>query len=147
MWPNWWSIGKLIPDAKPGFKEAMLWAMIDEGYRGGAWIIKHDILCFPCWSEFAPRWICVRRDAQAVAQSLQDFYQPGPERAHFAIKRIPLYEELLDHLVALGGKPIWMADLIQGDLHGLHDAMQYCGLEMNAERVQALIDPTLEHWR
>lgn len=146
-WSDWWSIGRLIPDPKPGFRDKLLWALIDEGYRGGPWLIKHDIICFPVWAECSPIWICVRREAQAIAQSMADFFEPHPEAAHFHIKRIPLYEELLDYLVALGGHSVWMADLIRGEFAGLKEAFAHCGIEMNEEVVRSIVDPELEHFK
>ena len=41
----------------------------DDGYQGGAWLVKHSPLTWRTWRQFSPKWVFVWRDKEEILQS------------------------------------------------------------------------------
>ena len=140
------AVDEVLAKFEVGFKEKMLDAIKQEGYKGGHWLVKHDIIFHPAWGEFKPNWIAVRRDETAIMNSFRRVYRSERRILNNSSAWIsPCARYLEKFIIDYDASAIWYEHLMNGDFSELGAAMQRCGLKMDERLVRAFIDPSLDH--
>lgn len=127
--------------AKPqrGFRGEIEKTILEDGYTGGPWLVKMSCLYWPAWGAFNPKYVCVRRNPESVYQSCTKSRMLVTPKGVREI--IDLHFEEMDRV---GCPSIYTDELIEGDFRSLKEAMAYCGIDMDENRVREFIDP--KHW-
>ena len=145
MWPGFIADG-MMASPKKGFKDKIESAVKEDGYESGPWLMKHSVLYWRAWSEFNPKWVCVRRDKEEIYNSCKRSRMLAPNHSDQHLRDvINLHDEQLD-IVARehNGKNVYTGELIEGNTKSLEEALEYCGIEFNPEVTRKFINP--EYW-
>ena len=133
-----------LKEFKEGFREKIESVMKADGYKEGPWLAKHAAIYWPIWDEFCPKFVCVRRNFDAVIRSNVASNMAGMQGKRLEKAwELNLYEmqKLHDRLDA----PWIDSDkVVRGNYSSLQDAFDYCGIEFNRKMANDFINP--RHW-
>ena len=126
-----------------GFRKEVIKTILEDGYEGGPWLVKMSTLYWPAWDAcFDPKYVCVRRDPDAVFRSCKDTGMLITRKDDdFMRKIIDLHFAEMDKT---GAPSVYTEELVGGDFSSLEKAMTHCGIEMDEEKVRNFVNP--EHW-
>lgn len=122
--------------------------LIDDGYRGGPWLVKHSPVTWWAWRQFQPKFIFVRRPQQAIVESRIRCGHPAGVPMTEAEHKIAVATDIaiMDNIEAyIGGMSVWPDDFFKNRWHDLERAFEYCGLRLDREKAAQQIDPALWH--
>lgn len=127
----------------PRWKEIMTGILEDDGYKEGPWGAKHSAMFHPIWHEFAPKFICCRRDpGKILASNKRVGFKAGTEES------IAAHIKVMENLVAADmAVEVWGEEYFSGDFEKLAAAFEYCGLEFREQTARNLINPEHFHVR
>ena len=104
----------------------------EDGYRGGPWFIKTSAP----YHKLFKKAVLVRRDTESIIRSAT---RSG--MLHGDIERGVLFHQLT--LDSLDWPEIYPDEIVKGDYSSLGRAFEFCGIEMDPERVSSVIDGEL----
>ena len=140
-WPLFIADGKM-PRPQDGFRDEITEAVLNDGYTYGKWLMKHSALYWPVWHEWSPKWVCVRRDKDAIFRSCRESKMLAPRHDDEHLRRvIEMHDQEMDKA---GGPNVYTDQVVKGDLGSLKEAMSHCGIEMDEDKVKAFVNP--KHW-
>jgi len=134
----------------PSMKQAILDKLVAtaqaDGYISGPWLYKSEAVQFPLWKGLNPKWVCVRRDADAIFKSSRNSGLVGKRSTDEQVRKtIQNNVEKMDYVVEnLNGVNVYSDEVIDGDMSSLDRAFQYCGLALDSKKAASCIRP--EHW-
>lgn len=116
-----------------------------EGYSGGPWFVKHSALYGKLWIDFNPHWVCIRRDADAIVDSIRRKSRIYDRKDNnFLLDLIANHNNVMDSILEeYGGTNIQSEKLISGDYIELMAAFQDVGCMLDHEKVKSIIQPDI----
>lgn len=133
--------GRLAPRHK-GFKKTIGHILNKGGYQDGPYLFKHNVLYYPLWHEFSPKFVCIRRNIDSVIESCKrtgylknmDALEPQIEALDFARDE-------------LGAAEVFTDEVLKGDFSSLKSAFSHCGIELDEQIARDFIDPSLWNFK
>ena len=130
--------------------EFFLEVMVEQGYVDGPIFYKGAKMClmWPVWSTAFPKakWIIVRRDDKGIiASCLRTPFMTAytdEEGWQYWINHHKLCWDEMQN-AELGIFEIWTPPLIDGDLSGAKEMIQWLGLEWDEEKVDEFVSPEI----
>ena len=118
------------------WKDRIEQAIIDDGYKDGAWMYKDSRLTvtWPLWNISFPdaKWIIVRRRTGDVIQScMKTGYMKAFEDEAGWLTMVDAYEERFRQMIAEGinHRIIWPERMVDGDFNQLYELCDWLGLK------------------
>lgn len=116
-----------------------------EGYKGGRWFMKHSALYAKIWVDFNPFWICIRRDKDAILDSIRRksrIYDNKDDS--FLFELIDNHNNIMNEILeTYGGFDINSEKIINGDHFELLLAFQGVGCILDYEIVKKIVKPEI----
>lgn len=128
-------------EPQDGFKDFVESVKKKEGYTEGLWGYKQSALYKNAWHEYQPKFVGVRREnvLQANIDRQNMFGTKDPKRVQ---RMIDLHYSVIDECEVI----VKTDEIVKGDYLSLHDAMDYCGIEMQPDIVEDFVEPKLWHY-
>ena len=130
--------------------EAFLNVMVEQGYTDGPIFYKGAKMClmWPVWHTAFPKakWVVVRRDDKGIIASclrapFMTAYTDEEGWQYWVNHHKLCWDEMRD--VELDIFEIWTPPLIDGDLSGAKEMIQWLGLEWDEEKVDEFVSPEI----
>ncbi len=133
-------------EPRKGLRAAIEKAIATAGYSGGPWLWKGSVLFHPAWSEFQPKVVVCRRDAEASFQSAMRPPHVYAQRDAEAVRNtIAAHNAELDKLVAAGAHEVDTQAVALGDFASVRAAIEGCGLTFDELATSKFVDPAMWH--
>lgn len=117
--------------------------IVDDGYPGGPWLVKHSPPTWRAWCQFQPKWVLVRRSTEDIIKSRIRCEQWPMSMAEHRIA-VDTDDAILDGVNRyLGAPQVRPQEFIDGDWSGMRIAFAHCGLELDVDLARACIDKGL----
>ncbi len=117
-----------------------------QGYTGGPWLWKGIAFYYPTFYEFKPKYVLCRRPIEQIFDSLRG--TRGLFGKHMSdeelLKFIDDQHEIMDHVP---GIEVNTSDVADGNFQSLTEALEFCGIEPNREKIENFVDSDLWHYR
>jgi hypothetical protein len=148
-----------LPDTKTlripnDWRERVEAIFLQEGYKGGPWFIKLARACqtWPVWHHAFPdaKWVIVRRrDTDIIKSCLNTSFMSHYKDAEGWQTWVDHHKRCFVEMVeeGLNVKQIWPERMITSDYSGLHDMVEWLGLQWKPEEVEQFVSPKLWHSR
>ena len=115
-----------------------------EGYHGGSWFVKHSALYGRIWEGFDPFWVCIRRDIDAILDSIRRKNPNEPRDDLFWKTLIGNHNNAMDEILSdFGGWNIDSDRLICSDYTELMNVFQDVGCMLDHQKVKDIIQPNI----
>lgn len=130
--------------------EFFLKVMVEQGYKEGPIFYKGAKMClmWPVWKAAFPnaKWIIVRRDNKGIIKSclrtpFMNAYNNEEGWQEWINHHILCWDEM--HNAELDILEVWTPPLIDGDLSGAKEMIQWLGLEWDEEKVDEFVTPEI----
>jgi hypothetical protein len=139
----------IVPEPKPGWKDAIREAIRKDGYSGGPWLMKHSALYWKTWGEFEnPKWVICRRDPEDTFQSCRRSKLLAPNATDDHLRHvIRLHHEQMDIIRdRFGGVEVDTQAVAKGDFDTIAAAVEHAGLDYSEQTVREFVDPSFWHF-
>lgn len=137
--------------------QATVPASADKGFRSfvekfapkeGKWMVKHSSMYRMAWSEFNPRFVCVRRRIEGLMGSNGKTGFLGTKDPDRMRAIIGAHNEQMNIAVSLyGGVNVYPDEWMMGDYRSIEKALGYCGIEPDRGIIEDFVEPAYwERW-
>jgi hypothetical protein len=130
------SRGELAP-VPDGWRDLWHKHLVEDGYAGGPWMVKHSAVYYKLWEGFDPIYVVCWRDRESILRSWSSTYggsMASIDRHHAIMHHIPGHAVSTPALIA-GEHP-----------QALIDASKEAGLEWDDKIYRDWIDPNSWHY-
>jgi len=132
-----------FPSYNQAFEDVITSVLRKEKYTEGKWLYKCNSVYYKPFIEMWPncKVICARRDPKAIKKSLSN------TSFHSDPNLLDLHIEFMNKAVQKqNGVCVNYENIINGYYQELYEAFKYCGVEINMDIVQSIINPSLKHY-
>jgi len=138
----------LLATEKPGFRERVEQAILEDGYIEGPWLWKGSAMYWPAFFEFDCQFVVVNRPREQIFKSTRRSGMLSKALTTDELyANIDFHQQQMDYLVEeKDAVRVNTAELVNGDFTSIEAALTKCGLEFNEQVTLDFVEPKLWHY-
>ncbi len=135
----------VLAQKRAGFAQAVLDAIVADGWDGGPWLWKGSVLYWPAFYEFTPKWVVCMRPPEKVFESCRRSPVFGRNLSDDKLREnIALHQQQMNYLVtAKQAVRVFTDEVAAGDYASIARALTVCGLMPDYDIIDEFVDGKL----
>jgi hypothetical protein len=144
-WHKSFASNGLLAMKRPGFRDAIQQAILNDGYETGQWLWKGSALSWPAFFEFTPKWVVCVRPSEKIFASCRRTNIFGKHLSDRELEEnIERHQQQINYLVACRqAVRVFTAEVADGDYSSIAKALQCCGVTPDYNIIDDFVDPAL----